>query len=141
MAIKKKKGPKKRQASLSGLKRKAWDAMSRVKRQLFADYRGMVSCVTCDREHHWKELDSGHWIPKSRGLAVYFDWFNFWPQCTYCNRFLHGNLTKYTIWMCDTLGRDEVDRLDSLSRTQRKITRADYEEMIAFFKKCEEELT
>jgi len=123
------------------LKKKLWDIMSRVKRQLFADHRGMVSCVTCDREHHWKELDSGHWIPKSRGLAVYFDWFNFWPQCTYCNRFQHGNLGKYTIWMCDTLGRDEVDRLESLSHTTRKISRAEYETMIEFFKQCEKELT
>ena len=129
---------KKKRVSLPRLKQKAWDLLSLIKRQLYADHRGVVACVTCGREHHWKEMDAGHYTPKSRGAAAYFDWHNIHPQCTHCNRFLHGNLGNYAIWLCDTYGREEVDRLSALGTM--KINRAQYEEMIEFFKACEAEL-
>lgn len=83
-------------------------------------------------------MDSGHYVPKSRGAAAYFDWNNSHVQCTYCNRFLHGNLGKYAIWICDTYGRKELERLESLGTM--KLTRADLEEMIELFKQAESEL-
>jgi len=45
-----------------------------------------------------------------------------------------GNLTPYTLFMIDTYGRDEVERLQALVNEKLKITESDYEDMIEEFK-------
>jgi hypothetical protein len=122
------------------LREKIWDRMSLVKRNLMADNRGMVACVTCGAEHHWKEIDSGHYVPKSTGTAARYDWWNHWPQCQYCNRFLQGNGGPYGRWIEATLGREELERLEQLSGKTTKLYTADYLEMLEFWDRCVEEL-
>ena len=122
------------------LREKIWNLMSKVKRLLFADHRGMVLCVTCGTEHHWKEIDAGHYVPKSLGTAARFDWFNFWPQCTYCNHVLQGNGYKYGRWVEDTMGSDERIRLEQLSGKVTKLYTADYLEMLEFWEQCYDEV-
>jgi len=134
-------GGVKKKPKLSALKKKAWDLMSKIIRQHYADHRGMVECVTCGEVDDWKCMHAGHFIPKARGTSVYFEWRNVHPQCPRCNLFDQQNANrKYTIWMIDTYGRDEVERLEAMAHTGMKVTRAGYEEMIEFFRKCEAEL-
>jgi len=121
------------------LREKIWKCMSKTKRLLLADHRGMVQCVTCGSEHHWKEIDAGHYRPKSTGTAARFDWFNFWPQCTYCNHALQGNGGPYSRWVESTLGRDELERLEQLSGKVTKLYTADYLEMLEFWEQCAKE--
>ena len=47
---------------------------------------------------------------------------------------------RYTQWMTRMYGQDEVDRLIALSSTVKKMTRADYEELISHLQTCAEEL-
>lgn len=132
---------RKKKAKLTALKKKLWDIVSRIKRQLYADHRGMVSCVTCGEQHPWKEMQAAHYVEKAKGLSVYFEWTNIHPACPTCNVFKkEEHKRKYSLWMCDTYGRGEVDRLEALAHTQLKITRVEYEEMIEFFSQCEKEL-
>lgn len=56
-------------------------------RQRDASESGQVRCISCPTVAHWKEFDAGHFIPKSKGIAVYFEEDNLWPQCRKCNRF------------------------------------------------------
>jgi hypothetical protein len=60
-----------------------------------ADADGVNSCFTCDKKAHWKDLQCGHYIPRTH-LLTRFDTRNCHPQCKTCNEYLSGNLTEYT---------------------------------------------
>lgn len=134
MTVKKKRKKQKPIPKLRGL---AWNLCSQIVRRMYADHRGMVRCVTCDKELPWKEAHAGHFIPRARGIACYFECRNIHPQCPGCN-YYGGEMVKikYTQWMTETYGQDEVDRLVRLSSTVAKQTRADFEERIAHYQIC-----
>lgn len=129
--VTKKKNKKK---SKKVLKKTAWDLLSKIIRLKYSDENGYSSCVTCGITKHWSELQAGHFIPKAQGNAVYFLEENIHPQCMSCNIFLGGNLTNYTLFMIDTYGRDEVERLREIKNTKIKFSDSDYNEMIIDFK-------
>lgn len=118
------------QIKKSRLKIKAWDLLSKIIRLKYSDSNGYCSCVTCGVTKHWSELQAGHFIPKAAGNSVYFLEENIHPQCVSCNIFNAGALTQYTLFMIDTYGRDEVERLQQVRHEKLKITRQDYEQMI-----------
>ena len=60
-----------------------------------ADASGVNSCFTCGKKYPWKELQAGHYIPRTH-LLTRFDLRNCRPQCKACNEFLAGNLAVYT---------------------------------------------
>lgn len=139
---------KKRGESIPALKRKAWEIFSRVFRQIYADHRGFVTCVTCGKVAHWKDgMQAGHFVPKASGTALYFDCRNVHVQCSACN--CAGSYStpeaervkiKYTIWMTNIYGNDEVSRLIGIKSKQMKMYRSDYHELIEHLKECEKEL-
>lgn len=116
--------------SLSGLNKKLWKLFSEHIRQKYADEEGFVKCFTCDAGRHWKEMDAGHYIPKSVSLRLRFDERNVHPQCTACNRFRHGNLTEYAIALQKKYGAKILEELDALRHEPTKYSRLDYEDMI-----------
>lgn len=115
---------------ISTLKKKLWKLVSEYIRRKHADDNGNAVCVTCGTVKHWKELDCGHFIPKSKGMSIYFEEDNLAPQCTYCNRFQHGNLIEYTRYMIAVHGLEKVDELRFLSNTTRKIGIVEYRALI-----------
>ncbi len=125
---------KKKKKSKNVLKKTAWDLLSKIIRIKHSDENGYCACVTCGTTKHWSELQAGHFIPKAQGNSVYFLEENIHPQCVYCNMFQGGNLTNYTLYMIDTYGRDEVERLQKVKNEKIKITENDYEQMIVEFK-------
>lgn len=130
----------KKKLSKSKVKIKAWDLLSKIIRLKYADSNGYCSCVTCGITKQWSELQAGHFIPKSAGNSVYFLEENIHPQCVSCNIFNSGNLPEYILFMIDTYGRDEVERLQQLRHEKIKITYQDYEEMIIVYSKRLKEL-
>ena len=49
-------------------------AQSDYVRQLWADpLTDMATCVSCGVVKHWKEMDCGHFIPKSRANAIRYE--------------------------------------------------------------------
>ncbi len=124
---------KKKKKSTKVLKKKAWDLLSKIIRLKYSDENGYCSCVTCGVTKHWSKLQAGHFIPKAQGNSVYFLEENIHPQCVYCNMFQGGSLTNYTLYMIDTYGRDEVERLKEIKNTKIKISAIDYEKMITEF--------
>lgn len=132
---------RKKLPTLPALRKKAWTIVSHVVRRAYADHREEVSCVTCGKSLPWKEAHAGHFIPRARGIACYFEWNNIHPQCPGCN-FYGGEMVKirYSQWMLEHYGPDEIDRLIALSGTIKKMTRADFEELIAHYRLCADEL-
>ena len=105
-----------RKQSISTLKAKADKLMSQYIRQKYADHDGRVKCVSCGIEKPWKEMDCGHFIPKSRGAAVRYVEENVHPECPGCNRFNEGHLINYTRYMIEMYGDEKIDELQAESR-------------------------
>ena len=113
-------------------KEKAWAACSRYIRVLNADKTGMVECVTCNKKKNWKEIQAGHYI-QGRGNAILFELRNIHPQCMRCNVMMNGRLDDYTKFMLNKYGVDVVMELQNMKYQPKKITLADYWEMIDHF--------
>lgn len=97
----------KKRIKKSGWRKKAWDAWSKYRRSSAADWRGAVKCFTCERPFHWKEMDLGHY----KHGKLDFDEMNTNVQCSYCNRWKHGNLDVYTMKLIEKYGYDAVQDL------------------------------
>jgi hypothetical protein len=126
---------KKKQKSLSSLKKKAWDLFSQWIRRRYASHSGKVVCVTCGAQEHWKVMHAGHFFPKSRGLVYYFHEKNVHVQCVVCNMFRAEQAKiDYTIFMQEKYGMGIVDELEQLAQHPVKYYHSDYESMIEDYK-------
>lgn len=130
-----KKKKKKKLKSLKTLKSKAWKLFSEWVRCRDVDKNnlglGFTQCVTCLTAKPWKQMQAGHFIPKSHGLVYFFHEKNVHPQCEYCNIWDKENAKiKYTQWMMKKYGPGIIDELQQLKQTPVKYSRGDYEALI-----------
>ena len=121
---------KTKKPSISTLKKKLWKLTSEYVRRSAANDDGYAKCVTCGIEKPYKELQSGHFIPKALGTSIYFDLRNIHPQCYRCNINLGSNGPEYFRFMQERYGDEVIEDLRALSRTTLKLYASDYEEMI-----------
>lgn len=98
------------------MKHKAWAVFSQYIRQREMDENGMVSCISCGKVDHWKNMDAGHYVPKSVSLVLRFSEIAVQNQCTACNRFRHGNLTQYALALQRKYGPEVLEKLDTIRR-------------------------
>lgn len=112
------------------LKKKLWKVFSEYIRQ-----RDKGICISCGKIDDWKNTDAGHYIPKTAGLAVYFDEKNVNAQCTGCNRFRHGNLSQYALALRRKYGETILEELEWKRRLITKISVVDYVRLIDEYKK------
>ena len=73
-----------RKRTLTQLKNELDKVFSRYIRAKHADSRGVVRCVTCDREYLVGDAQAGHFASR-RHMATRWDEDNVWPQCYSCN--------------------------------------------------------
>ena len=124
----------KKTEKLTTLKARLWRLVSLYVRKKNMDSSGYVKCVTCGQLKPFTEIHAGHFLPKKKGSAVYFELKNIHPQCASCNVWKRGNLHAYYDFMLETYGQETIDHLKSLARLPLKITGAEYQEMIEDFK-------
>jgi hypothetical protein len=120
---------KKKKTTNAIIKKEFWQIFSKYIRQ-----RDNGVCISCGKQDYWRRMDAGHYIPKTAGLSLYFDERNVNCQCTYCNRWMHGNLSRYAIELRKKYGNDILERLDELRRKTIKISTKEYEELIEKYK-------
>ena len=106
-----------------GIKRKAWDWMSKYirLRDSIAYCKeagipldsGVGQCCTCGKIISLKQADAGHFISRGSGGAsgVYFDERNSHFQCRSCNRFHQGKAQEYNDFMLKKYGQEVIDEL------------------------------
>lgn len=116
------------------LKRKLWKVFSEYIRRRDADWKGNISCCTCNKRMHWKESDAGHYIAKTAGLSIYFEEKNVHNQCTHCNRFKHGNQPKYALYLIDRYSPDILKELEWKSNQKVQIHDNEYKKLIEEYK-------
>jgi hypothetical protein len=112
---------------------KLWDLFSKLVRQGAADENGMVRCVTCGVVKHWKEMQAGHFVHARKTNHVSYDKRNVNPQCPRCNKWLHGNLARYTVFLVERYGAGIVDELHNKKRDSKGLRRFEFEELAQQF--------
>lgn len=91
-------------------------------------------CFTCGDKKPWKKQQNGHYI--TRGcLQLRWDERNCNCQCVGCNIFKSGNYTEYAIRLIRKYGPNILAELDKEKWKIRKMTRGEYEDLIAYYTK------
>lgn len=119
------------------LRNKCWEIFSEYIRRREADEEGMTACISCGARKHWKELDAGHYVPKSISLILRFNERNVHQQCVSCNRWRHGNLTAYALALQKKYGPSILSELDEIKRQGEgyRISNGEYEQMIENYRR------
>ena len=129
-----------RRSSKKTYHNKLWKLVSEYVRRVYSS-DGMVRCFTCGTIKHWKEVDAGHFIDKSVcGAELYFDLRNVKPQCTKCNRFLHGAKDVYARELVRVYGKNILDNLFAVKQLIRKWDDERYLKEIEKYKQLLEKL-
>jgi hypothetical protein len=97
------------------LSKRAWRVWSLKRRKEACDSRGFISCITCGILKPYKEIELGHFVHGK----LDFKRENTNPQCTRCNRFLHGNLGKYAIWLDKRYGIGTAESLIKMGAKEK----------------------
>ena len=113
-------------------KAKAWKVFSEYIRR-----RDNGVCFTCGKKAHWKEMDAGHYLSKNKcGPVLFIHEINVHSQCTYCNRYLHGNLESYSRKLEEKYGMGILQELHRVYLETHKLqyTIQDYENLYNHYK-------
>jgi hypothetical protein len=137
-----KKGPRKLQdktipqliATLDGL------LSEYTRRNWIIDDAGTVLCYTCDTALHWKRSHCGHYIPRTESPTRH-DEQNLRPQCAGCNTFRSGMPHEYRQRLCNEIGADAVEDLESDSRQSWKWDKGALVEQINYYRRTIKEMT
>ena len=110
--------------SLKALHKRAWKLQSEYIRRISG------RCFTCGVKKPWKELDLGHYIHLN---ALDFDIINLAAQCTYCNRWKHGNSGIFAERLIAEYGEQAIAELRVRSQQVKKFTIGDLQTIIAIY--------
>jgi len=97
-------------------------------------------CFTCGKTDHWKKMQAGHFMSR-RHLNTRWDETNVQVQCVRCNMFNQGEQYKFGKLLDVRIGDRTSEYLEWKSKQILKLSRLDYEEMIAKYKEKVKELT
>lgn len=119
--------------STKSLRKKLWNLVSEYVRRSASNEHGIVFCYTCNRPHHWTDMDCGHYI---HGDALDYEINNLRPQCTWCNRRKHGNLGIFCEKLTKEIGAEEISRMRFAVKQVKKWTIIELEGMIETYKQA-----
>lgn len=91
-------------------------------------------CISCGMMDEVKNMDAGHYKPRTAGLSLFFDERNVNCQCKKCNRTLNGNLTKYAFALKIKYGEEILNELEEKVNEKIKISIPEYRRKVAFYK-------
>ena len=125
--------------TISKLKKKLDTIFSLYIRLRSADDNGNNQCCTCGKIDNWRNLQCGHFVSR-KYLATRFHEANCFPQCLSCNVFRYGEQWKFGQFLDRNLGEGVSEELVILGHSTLKISRAEYEEKIGYYKLTVENL-
>lgn len=119
---------------INKLRKKAQNTFNRYIRLKDRNPDGLVQCVTCGEIGRPTgkpvKMNAGHFIHGLTKLTT-FEESNLHVQCVQCNKFKSGSGREYTLYMIDNYGREEIERLETLSHVVWKPTRDELEAILA----------
>jgi hypothetical protein len=93
-----------------------------------ANANGIVTCYTCDKSDHWKNMHCGHFIKRGE-ILLRWDTRNARCQCPECNVSNYGNIDVYEKRLDDE-APGLPKQLREESREVNKFTREDMKELL-----------
>lgn len=148
-STKKKALRKRKKSPYTIAKDNLWNTFSTYIRLRDSNKKGYCKCCSCDYTGYYKKSDvvensgkiqAGHFIPQSAGLACFVEETNVHAQCSRCNVALNGNLTLYGFFIDEKYGEGYQRTLYELSKTHKKYTIAEFNELTLFYKNKIEDL-
>lgn len=126
------KKKRKKQKSISRLRKIAWDLLSKIIRLTYSN-NGYATCYTCGGCSDLSQMQAGHAIG-GRHNAVLFDESILRVQCVRCNVFLRGN---YPVFAAKLVRENGIDWWEKKLEESNKIkiyTRGDLESLIESYR-------
>ena len=101
-----------------------------------ANEYGMCQCFTCGKVAHYKTggMQNGHFQSRKHLATRFSEDGNCEVQCIKCNIFGSGEQYLFSIRLDEKYGEGRAEELEQLARTTLKISRAEYEEKISYYK-------
>ena len=122
--------------TVSKLKKELDKWFSLYIRLRYATPEGLVQCFTCDKVSHYKSgMQNGHFQSR-RHHTTRWDLKNCQVQCVGCNMFKAGEHYKFSLGLEGKDGEGTAQELEFLAREIHKMSRADYEEKISYYKEA-----
>lgn len=122
-----------KQKTIGKLKSDLWKHFSIYVRQSHANWQGYVSCFTCDKKKHWKEVDAGHYI--SRGYSgTFVDERNVKPQCKGCNGPRRGMHDVFGVRLEKLYGHGVLQELQTKKNSFVKWDRQELQNLLSKYK-------
>ena len=125
--------------TISKLKKKLDTIFSFYIRLRSADDKGNNQCCTCGKIDNWRNLQCGHFVSRKH-IATRFHELNCFPQCVACNIFRNGEQWKFGQFLDRNIEEGISEELIVLGHTTLKISKAEYEEKISYYKDLVEKL-
>ena len=95
-------------------------------------------CISCGQIKEVRHMDAGHYYNVGHYDGLRFDEDNVHGQCSYCNRFLHGNLIEYGQNLPERIGLKRFEALKQRAAYYKihghKFTRTEVMEIIEKYK-------
>ena len=104
-----------------------------------ADHNGNVSCFTCDKVAHWKDMQCGHFQSRKH-YATRWDEQNCQVQCAGCNIFRSGEQFKFGVNLDKKYGQGTAETLERMARFTIKFSNVELAEKIEYYKQLIKEL-
>jgi hypothetical protein len=100
-----------------------------------ANEYGYCQCFTCGVVRHYKDgMQNGHFQSRKHLSTRFSEDGNCEVQCVSCNIFGSGQQWKFGMNLDAKYGEGRAVELEFLARTTLKISRAEYEEKISYYK-------
>jgi hypothetical protein len=116
------------------LVRKLDDIFSEYIRLRNADDNGNVKCITCGDEHHWTEVDCGHFV-KRGNMSTRWHLQNNGEQCRLCNSTHDGKEDEHAIKIDELYGAGTADKLRKLGTQEAHFSEPELQGMYDELKK------
>lgn len=94
---------------------------------------GMAECVTCGTIKEVKLLQCGHFMSRKH-YSTRWNETNCQVQCYTCNVMQYGQQYRFGLYLNSTYGADTAEELHILSKQTVKLSDADLEVMIEYYK-------
>ena len=95
--------------------------------------------MTCDKEGFYKDLQAGHFMSR-RHKSTRWEEKNVHVQCAGCNLFGAGKQWEFGQALNELYGKGTAEEMTALSKTTKKHSIADLEELLETYKKKSKEL-
>jgi hypothetical protein len=100
-----------------------------------ANEYGYCQCFTCGVVRHYKDgMQNGHFQSRKHLSTRFSEDGNCEVQCVKCNVYSWGEQYKFSLALDAKYGEGRAEELEFLARTTLKISRAEYEEKISYYK-------